>query len=92
MSAVNVDDDDNLAKLRRRWQDITEPRWHIWRSTRLIDGEQVPNAWCATRLHEQAGPDMTVMADTALRLEELLVEQATLAASGAESLTPALDL
>jgi hypothetical protein len=80
-------DTETLKKLRSDWKD----QWHIWRSvgSRKVPGgyEKVPGDWCATRLDESAGPDLTVMCNTAVDLEAALRDQADRVANGGKSLT-----
>jgi hypothetical protein len=84
-------DTETLDKLRSDWKD----RWHIWRSvgSRKIPGgyKKVLGDWCATRLDESAGLDLTVMCNTAVALEAALHDQADRVANGGESLTIATD-
>ena len=60
---------EQLDDLRERWRG-----WRVWRSTNYL-GQ--PGDWCATRLDPAAGPDPTVICDTAADLTAALAEQAT---------------
>jgi hypothetical protein len=61
--------DDEAARLQLA---ADFPGWYFWRSRRS-DGELM--SWLATRVDSKAGPDPTVMADTADKLREALEEQ-----------------
>lgn len=67
-------DSETLNQMRDRWGH----QWRVWRSTKTRhltngDSEQVPNGWNATRLDPDAGPDATVMCDTATALDAELL-------------------
>lgn len=80
--------DPELERLRNRWEHGRK-HWHIWRSTTLdpITREETLGDWCATRLSPDAGPDLTVIADTADALDASLTDQARRAANGIQPLT-----
>lgn len=70
--------DPELEGLRDRWE-RSRKHWHIWRS---VTYDRTLGDWCATRLSPDAGPELTVIADTASALESALVDQAKRAAGG----------
>lgn len=77
--------DPELEGLRDRWE-RSRKHWHIWRS---VTYDRTLGDWCATRLSPDAGPELTVIADTAGDLEMALVDQAKRAKNGDEPLTVA---
>jgi hypothetical protein len=67
--SITMRSDDEAARLQL---ETDFPGWYFWRAVRC-DGE--PRSWMATRTDPNAGPDPTVMADTAEKLRAALEEQ-----------------
>jgi hypothetical protein len=76
--------DPDLLALQQAWS----PSWRIWRARRSMDPPGVfEGDFMATRMHDDAGPDRTVMCSTAAELDAALREQRELAEQGTAPLS-----